>query len=328
LRWGSEGELVGFGEFKIYEMKQNFFKNFKIWGENNPKIEEDINPSLEWRSWDNLNKNEKDKIFRIFQKNGWFSDDHNILSVIRYFDREYPNLNLTENYFLETTDYMLSRAAFKDFANIFFNEKENIVLRAISLFAKSLVYKLDLESAKSNKEVDKVFSRFDSFCNRFQYISEKFSLNISLTRNGFVPRQDEKIQKEIYDPVMKILSSPLWKPINTELEKAFVSFQNKDYAKSISESHNVVQGFLQILLHGEHGKNSSGEMGRLFAEAKKKDFFTENFDFFKNFFSAFRANKSTSKPRKSISSSEDALLMLNTVMIFLQHGINQKNSKK
>ena len=49
------------------------------------------------------------------------------------------------------------------------------------------------------------FEEFDKFANRLNDIFEHFSINLILTRGGFIDRQDSKIINEIYVPVLNFL---------------------------------------------------------------------------------------------------------------------------
>src|SRR5690606_3714440 len=97
-----------------------------------------------------------------------------------------------------------------------------------------------------------------------------------------------------------------------------------NYSETITIAHRAVQRFLQKLV-GEEGKNGKGEVGKLFSKAKSEGIipvnrFTEPIvQVFQNFISSERANKSSAKPAKEEASSNDALLVMNVVMIFLQY---------
>ncbi len=318
---------------------------FHIYGKDNFQIEELIQPKLDLRNWEDLTKEEKEIMLLQLSNNGWIKDySTEILRAIKdlnyLFLRECPGKRLhktppkkEDRRSYGTLDYDQIRAATEDFKDIFLNKtSEALIFRMLSKFAEEYIdyqqYKWaeqETEKGKINDYIEKAFEKFDRLANCLNHIFEQFAINALLTREGIIPRQDQKITEDIYVPVIQLLSNPEWKAINEELKSSFDNFHNKKYEDCIAFAHNVVQGFLQILIHGEYGKNGSGELARLFAEAKTKGYFNDDFDFFKNFFSAFRANKSTSKPKKQNATANDALLMLNVVMIFLQHGLSIVN---
>ncbi|QQS58756.1 hypothetical protein IPN35_04085 [Candidatus Peregrinibacteria bacterium] len=322
---------------------------FHIYGKDNPQVEYLIQAKLDLRSWEDLTKEEKEIILLQLSNNGWIKDYsteilHAIKDLNYHFLRECPRKRLhktppqKEDRRRYDLDYDQIRAATEDFKDIFLNKKsEPLIFRMLSKFAEGFIDHTNYrwaeeatEEEKINQYIKEAFSKFDRLANCLNHIFEQFSINALMTREGIIPRQDQKIAEDIYVPVIQLLSNPEWKAVNEELKSSFDNFHNKKYEDCIASAHNVVQGFLQILIHGEYGKNGSGELAKLFSEAKteKEKYFSEDFDFFKNFFSAFRANKSTSKPKKQSATSDDALLMLNVVMIFLQHGLSQVERKK
>jgi hypothetical protein len=98
----------------------------------------------------------------------------------------------------------------------------------------------------------------------------------------------------------------------------------QDYPEAITKSHAAVQRFLQILV-GEEGKNGKGEVGALFSKAKAAGLvpttrFSESLvSGLQAFVVSERATNSTAKPTLKETTPADALLMMNVVMVFLQH---------
>ncbi len=211
-----------------------------------------------------------------------------------------------------------------------------MVFRMVTVFAENHIermYYIWAKEAKGDKKreenISKAFGKFDQLANCFNHIFEQFSVNAILTRNGLIPNQDEKITKDIYVPALKILSDPKWKTVSDDLSQMFNDHQQRKYPETITMAHRVVQRFLQILV-GEEGKNSKGELANLFRKAKEQNLipvnsFTEPIiQVFQGYIPSERATKSTAKPAKTEATSSDALLMMNVVMIFLQHCL-QKN---
>lgn len=85
-----------------------------------------------------------------------------------------------------------------------------------------------------------------------------------------------------------------------------------------------MQRFLQISV-GEEGKSGSGEVEKLFTDAKAAGLIPSNrftdriIGAIQGYFSEERATKSTAKPSLKETTSSDALLMMNVVMILLQY---------
>jgi len=90
-------------------------------------------------------------------------------------------------------------AAKSDFQHIFLHENSDaMVFRMLSKFAESHIdgykYQRATESTdetERKEHIDSAFERFDWLINCLNHIFEQFSVNQIVTRNGFVPRQDE-----------------------------------------------------------------------------------------------------------------------------------------
>ena len=316
---------------------------FALYGENDPQIEGEIQPRLDLRDWSELEEEEKRTALQeLMNRNLVRADSDNILAAIfelnRVFLRKCPGKNLhktTPTYFqggsLKNGDE-LNEAAYHDFQRIFLHEKsEAMVFRMLTEYAKSCIdsdsYRLaenaENEGTKEN-HISNAFKKFDRFAISLNHIFEQFSVNVQFTRNGLVPKQDEKITEYIYEPTLKILADPKWKTVSDDLAQMFEDYREGNHPEVITKAHNAVHRFLQILV-GEEGKSGKGEFGTLFKAAKKEglipiDYFSEPIiKAFQGFFPSERANKSTAKPAKKDATPSDALLMMNVVMVFLQH---------
>lgn len=320
---------------------------FRVYGQDDPEIEESIQTALPLRSWSDLSDSEKKTAFRELLNSGWVkSNSEKILRTIEHlndqFLRECPGKNLHEiiprrGYSgLENNSEMMKAAAI-DFGHIFLkHESDSLVFRMLSKFASCYVddgyYNLAAKSQDDEEQktlVDKAYQRFDRFANCLNHIFEQFSVNQLVTRSGFVPRQDEKITEEIYVPTLRILEDPKWKRVNADLASMFEEYRDGDYPEAITKAHRVVQRFLQILA-GQEGKSAKGEVGRLFQRAKDQGLipinrFTEPLvNLVQGFIVSERATKSTAKPALTDATSSDALLMMNVVMVFLQFCLHER----
>jgi hypothetical protein len=221
-------------------------------------------------------------------------------------------------------------AALADFAQILRQAPGPMVLHMLSKFASCHIDGTSLRAAEKTsdvtqrqKAVDSAFEKFDRLANCLNHIFEQFAVNQVVTRNGFVPRQDDAITAEVYVPTLAVLSDPRWKPVSDDLAAAFDDHRTKNYSEAITKAHAALQRFLQILV-GEECKNAKGEVGKLFQEAKREGLipvnrFTEPLiDVIQSFIASERATNSTAKPAVKDATPSDALLVLNTVMVFLQ----------
>ncbi|MBI2444074.1 MAG: hypothetical protein HYV42_02425 [Candidatus Magasanikbacteria bacterium] len=316
---------------------------FLLYGQDDPHVEESIQPMLALRQWRDLSDDEKRIAYQQIENNGWLNDySSEILQTIEYlnsaFLRQCPGRHL-HNIKPEHdyrggygNEHERKKAALLDFQHIFLQEKSDaMVFRMLSKFAGCYIDGFDYRRASEatdeterKKLIEGAFDKFDRLANCLNHIFEQFAVNQIVTRNGFVPRQDEKITAEIYEPTLHVLSDPKWKPVSNDLAKMFQDYREENYPEAITKAHGAVQRFLQILA-GEEGKSGKGEVGRLFQEAKSKGLipinrFTEPLvNVIQGFIVSERATNSTAKPTLKNATASDALLMMNIVMVFLQY---------
>ena len=317
---------------------------FLLYGEADPKVELNIQPQLALRNWVDLSDEEKQIAFQQLKNSGWVeSYSTEILQTIEYlnnaFLRQCPGRHLhavqpqRDHYrggYGNESERM--KAAITDFQHIFLREKSDaMVFRMLSKFADSHIdgfgYRRATETTddvERKKLLDESFNKFDRLANCLNHIFEQFAVNQLVTRNGFVPRQDDKITKEVYTPTLSILVDPKWKSVSTDLALMFEDYREENYAEAITKAHRAVQRFLQVLV-GEEGKSGKGEVGKLLQKAKEDGVipvnrFTEPLvNVIQGFITSERATNSTAKPATKDATASDALLMMNVVMVFLQY---------
>jgi hypothetical protein len=304
---------------------------FTLYGDGEAAMEQSIQPTFGLRGWTALTKPEKEIAFRQLRNAGWLGKDKEILETVLYLNHRFlracPGKNVHK---AQGDDDDLRSAALEDFAEIFLNEKnEALVLLTLSKFAQQLIDTdyLRLVEDKQGKErteyLDKAFWFFDRLRNCLNHIFEQFAVSQLVTRNSFVPRQDEKITEQLYKPTLAILSDPKWKTVSADLSEMFVDYREQRYPEVITKAHSAVQRFLQIQV-GEEGKSGKGELSKLVSEAKRRNIIPTN-RFIDPVVSAIlgyipseRANNSTAKPALKETTPAEAMLMMNVVMILLQ----------
>lgn len=319
---------------------------FRLYGQGDPNIEENIQPILGLRQWADLQISEREIALQELKNKGWLNlYSREILHTIEYlndhFLRQCPGQRLHKiqpsNELHNDNTFERIIAATTDFQDVFLHEKSSaLVLRMLTKFAKCHIDRSNLNLAEKaetdeekNKYIAKAFKNLDNLSNCLNHVFEQFSVNVLMTRNGLVPRQDENITEEIYVPTLKALSDPKWKNVNDDLAQMFIDYREERYPEAVTKAHRAIQKFFQILV-GKEGKNSKGELANLFKDARNQQLipinrFTEPIiNVFQNFIPAERATKSTAKPSVAEATSSDALLIMNVVMVFLQHCL-QKN---
>ena len=316
--------------------------DFKLYGESDPEVEARIQPQLPLRRWNDLTTKEKRIAFQELRRAGWLDkyskEAHWSVEYLNYgYLRLLPGKRLhnilpTHRGSSFGSDFEGLKAGFLDFQDIFVDgEPGELVLRMLSAFASAHIDQMYLKRAKETGNIEEriqlieeAFVKYDRLAKLLNRIFEQFSINVMATRNGFVPRQDDEISRGIYKPTLKVLSDPKWESVSGHLGDMFQDYHARDYPEVITKAHSVVQRFLQILV-GEEGKSGKGELGRLFEKAKDEGVISDNrftepiVKAIQSFIVSERATNSTAKPTLQMADSSDALLVINVLMVFLQH---------
>ena len=209
----------------------------------------------------------------------------------------------------------------------------------LSLYCKILIsereekeiskYPNEDEEAYQQRLEDWRWKVFDNFAEKLNDVFTQFGVNLYLPRQGFIPRQEEKIIREIYEPVLKCLSHPKWKEVSKILSDAFDESRKntpQGYSNCVTNTVSAIQAFLQIVVNGKTGK---GEISSLITEAQKKkliqdDFFTQKiFDNLESIFARERQETGIAHPKKEYANEKNARMILNLAMVFFQHCIQK-----
>lgn len=307
---------------------------FKLWSETNNDAKELLSPNLELRDWNQLNQNEKQKIWLYLKY--WFTSEEDIKRV--FFS--ILELNELHKYRSPAKNFLSDHSrnnAFLDFQEIFLNEDQHVVFELLSCFCQQILKEREnSEFYRNEKESDESYNKrftewrheeFDKFAERVNDVFEHFSINVVITRTEFIMRQDKKITEEIYIPVLNFLSSKKWTEVNKNLKDAFRAYQEKTesgYSNCVTYGISALQAFLQVLVQGKIGK---GNISPLIKEAQKKNlipndaFSNQIFTNIESILMQERQENSDAHPKKEYANEKDARLVLNLIMIFLQHCI-------
>lgn len=332
----------------IIQNRSNFMKlSFNLWSSNNAEAIEKISPDLGMREWIELNLEEKQKIWAHFFNKGWFNKSDWVFNTIEELNGRYKRMSYGEkvldhggphfvkfpilNYQFESCCLDTSLYDFKD---IFLNKDQAVVYEMLSLYVLLSIDKYSLQQIDDTDEessrqeiINNAYEQADKFAHKFNDIFEQFSINVVLTRNGIVFRQDKKITEEIYTPVLSYLSDNKWIPVNRDLTDAFRKFQEKSpqgYSGCITQAISSLQAFLQIQVHGKIGK---GDLSNLISEAQKNKiipsdpFSKKIFKDFQSILMQMRQESGDPHPKKEYANERSAKLVMNLIMIFIQHCI-------
>ena len=101
---------------------------FQLYGENDPRIEEDIQPRLDFRQWSDLTTDERRIALLELRNSGWLGDySKNIFRTINYLNHHFlkqcPGKNLHQIQpkvgYDNSNESQMTRAALEDFQQIF-----------------------------------------------------------------------------------------------------------------------------------------------------------------------------------------------------------------
>lgn len=332
---------------------------FKFWSDTKKEAKEELSSDFGFRSWNDLSSDEKYLIWKylewdLFNKDEqsevyeygdrvcnyqFFGDDEKNLKFKRVVDSvniiniKYKAKSYARN-FLEDSSF---NSACKDFFNIYSTQSENVVLEFLSIYSKLIILeRSEKQPFRNEKESDDEYDKrkeqwrwikFDKFADNLNEVFLQFGVEYYLTRNGFAPRQDNRVMKEIYEPVISHLSNNKWKEVNNLLSDSFDEYKKntpQGYSNCVTNTVATIQAFLQILVNNNTGK---GNIAQLIPEAQKKkmipnDFFTlKIFENIESVLARERQQTSTAHPKKQYATKKNARTMLNLAMIFLQHCI-------
>ncbi len=326
---------------------------FKRWIKTNEEASKELMPDLGLRKWDDLSKDEKHRIWKHLEQYffepeikedhqyGWtkryyeFSDKSGITQkrihfCILIFNRDFKAKNYTPNY-LENSNI---NNACTDFRNIFTNQTWNVVLELISVYSLVMIreqeakkrYKNEWEDDESfnQRVIDESYSDFDEFSEDLNDVFSDFWINVLLTRLGFTPRQEEKINEDIYKPVLKKLSHTKWKEVEKLLKDSFIDYANKDFSWTITHWISSLQAFLQLLVHWKTG---TGDISKLIPQARAKMFIPDDdfslifFDQIESYLARVRKDLGDAHPKKSYATEKNARLVLNLLMVLFEHSL-------
>jgi hypothetical protein len=297
------------------------------------------------RNYNNLYANFEGYYYKFFGDDEdyyykFFRDDEEakrkrIVNSVMILNDKFKARSYAKN-FLENSSF---NSACRDFYEIFIHQSESVVIELLSLYCKVLI------SEREEETIDKIqgedeekyqqrlenwrWEDFDKFAQNLNDVFTDFGINLYLTRQGFMPRQEEKIVKEIYEPVLSFLSHPKWKEVSKILSDSFDEYRKntpQGYSNCVTNTVSSIQAFLQIIVNGETGK---GEIAELIKNGQKRnlipnDFFTQVI--FKNIESILaRQRKETgiAHPKKEYATEKNSRLVLNLAMIFFQHCIQK-----
>jgi hypothetical protein len=314
---------------------------FKLWGETNHSIAESIQPTIGLRDWNELEKKEKHKIFLHLDRHKIFDDEKIWMTITRLNEihkRQSYGKTLLEHggpHHRSRYPYYIQDCCLKtaktDFVKIFMEDDQNVFFEMLSLYAANYIDGDSYEKAVKGEQVEEniknAYSQFDRIKEIINDVFEQFGINVLLTRDSFIPKQDSHIIHEIYIPVLNYLTNPKWENVNRDLRDAFTEYQQRTkngYSSCITHAVTALQGFLQILVNGKTGKGKISDL----IKTASKDKIIPNDEFSVGVFNDIESHLMKERqltgdphPKKEYANEKSARLVLNLLMVFIQHCI-------
>ncbi len=303
--------------------------NFRLWSQTSPEIQEIVSPTVPWRSFNELSPEEKRSVLLHFNRDEYFRGEAGIVYAINSIN----TLHKKECYAKRTLERWDFLNVMEDFKDIFINRDENIVYELISLYGMGLIakseettlYKYDSENDEEfeKKLVKNAFGKFDDFQRTLNNIFEHYKINVHLTRSGFIPRQEEKIIDDIYEPVLQILTFSKWKDINRDLKDAFEAYGKSTpdgYSECMTHCYSAIQGLLQKIIGKTNISIKDAAREAVASGLIPNDAFSEKaLAEMLSVFEQLRMKHSDAHPKEEYANERSAKLMLNLTMVYLQH---------
>jgi hypothetical protein len=311
---------------------------FKLWSEVSSENKMNLKPLIDMRSWENLTDEEKKKILMHLANYGWLDRAETLARVADQLNEMYKVQTYALDFFEHggphysygTIDSCCKDIALKDFARIVRRGKTDIVIEALSLYGQDIIDNSYLKGDKSTEEdIENAYENFDNFGRAINNLFENFGINLLLTRNGFIPRQEKIIEEYILEPVIKGISGKEWRPVQSDLHDALKEYHKgtkSGYSNAITHLASTLQAFLQIKVNGKIGK---GEIDALLEKGIANGNIPNDQlskKVLKGLVSTVmeaRQKSGDAHPKTEYANDKSVRLILNSVATFIQHCITQ-----
>lgn len=326
--------------------------NIPLWSSTDKKIE-DVLMNLGDVEWRDLSGDDKAKIWK-YTEQYFFNPNpsksahfHNVSCAYQFYGKDmwendtlakvvyhsvdalnekYKKLSPGKNYY----DNPSFSNACKDFYSIFVRADANVVFEMITIYSNIVTFYAVDEVHKNADETEEEFEqrkekikwlRFDKFAKRLSEVFAEFGLNYKLTRAGIVNADEPKVIEEIYRPALKKLSAQKWQPVDRDLKDAFKAIRDTDGSGAITHALSALQALLQIVVNGKTGKGDTAALLKTAIKEKKipDDNFSQKIISDLNAFWARERKKGDPHPKAQYATKQQAKLVINLVMVFIDH---------
>ena len=221
-----------------------------------------LRPKTESLSWDRITEEDRNKIWQYLYSEYFFDKTPRYVEHISSFgamEKEYKfqgpeelqhvkrmrilwtihQLNIRfkkESYGVNMLEKVSYLNGCRDFHYIFMKMSGHVVLELLSIYCEGLLnLKREYEYSYVNESKEDFAARikqwrlqeFDQFAGVINEIFTQFNIDVFLTRQGFMPTQEQKIIEQIYTSLLTVLSHVHWKEVNDLISLAFKEYEKK-----------------------------------------------------------------------------------------------------
>jgi len=311
-------------------------KGFKLWSEVSPKSKEVMRPFFELRKWSDLERDDKVKIVRHLRTNGWLKDKDKFVNIAIQINDKYKVNTYAERFFEHSGPHSYYGSyneccqdiARDDFSSIVFDGDEAIALEALSFYAASLIEDHYLRGDNPTPEaIQNGYGALDRFSNAVNDVFDHFCVDLTLSRQGLLPKQEKIVEEYVQAPLIAKLVGKKWTPVQLEFGDAIDEYNKgtkESYSNAITHLASALQAFLQISVNGSVGK---GDIDALIRKGINEGLLPNDelskkiINGLKSTLMEVRQNSGDAHPKKEYANERSVRLVLNIVAVFIQHCI-------
>ncbi|MDB5163744.1 MAG: hypothetical protein JWS12_362 [Candidatus Saccharibacteria bacterium] len=267
---------------------------------------------------------------------GWMQDKDIFVNVISQLNDEYKvkvyGIEFFEHGGPHNTNWGYEECcktpAAKDFFRIIRTQDENVVLELLSMYANSLIQSYYLKNDPTPENIVDAYETFDHFCNAVNDVFEHFGVNLRLTRQSFIPKQEKIVEEFVIEPTFKALAGKQWEPVQNEIADAINEYHKgnkKAYSNAITHLVTALQAFLQIKVNSVIGKGDIDGLIRTGIANKQlpdDQLSKKVIDGLKSTLMEYRQKQGDAHPKAVYANEKSVRLILNTLAVFIQHCID------
>ena len=303
----------------------------KLYSETSPEAKKWLEKDLGLKTWQHFKQEHKESIYNSLKHHFFMSRlPQDLYSILERFQQKYPQhikiSNIAQDRMkhkapkklpriarMVPKDFVAEHIAFPndqccfeatlaDIKNIFIDGNTYIVLEFLSFYFQ--------ETGHSEKDIKTVND-----------LLSKFGIKEVLTKDGFMPKQEDVVLENLTSPVLTKLGEEKYKEVNNHLRDALKNYRQstpQSYSTAITQLVTSLEAFLQITVGSK--KSTIAKLIREGIQNGKlpKDPFSQ--EIMQNIQSTVmqqRQKKGDPHPKEEYANEADVRFILNLVFVFM-----------